>query len=807
MRPRTIHTVLTILVFGALSYQVSASSPAAWCHNDQACGGAAVGTCNVGFTGTLCELCVDGYHLQSYCSACPDSYLIYATDAVGIVLIVGAIYVITRGLLDPDRRLLVSMSTNALLLLSFVQTVSLLTSLQVQWPDPLELWFTYFSFANIDYQYVRSECLSSFSLSAQRAIKYLTPIGLLLIFIALKFILGAIVQLWSSRSARKYAMVTAEAKEGNLSSRPTTAWTTETKKQSDDPILQARLLTEQPVKPLKSMDILHFSFVMMEIMLIGITRSVAETFQCTETSSRLIVNPSYECFSSEWIFDYLLYALAAGVVYLVGSLVFAFWFYKSAPTRVSSKQFREAFKMVWVPLRRDKWWWLGVNVARKIAITLTLAIATDNSFFRLLICLVIALCFLLAQVRCLPYYDMVSNRLEILLQTCQVILIAIATLIVNPVFLPTQSGEDIDKLRICIYVLVFGGGGIAFCCIVSEYFRHRSLTQSRKRHHEEDDEEVTPSDVFLSTHGNKLSEAFLTACGLMSEDGNLHQRIAHWVSRMPAPERSHLASVTDSLYTEYSGRTLVGRRVIDFDSLQKSWAVLDMNGTDENDGSEKQGEDKHARLPAVDEADNENVSSSSDTSSHDGGNREDEEEREHGVEDDEYMLSARSAPDRDYESDGYPMMTREVALDPYSSHRSSHRDSIRESARESARGSLRESSVREKPAFQINVIKVEDDLYDVEQDELIQSEMDRDIELAPVCIPTPSTVSLSRSFSRPPSSLSIPGLVNRSGESIQLSLNPQPMPRASHRESTESRSTERSSSSTYRIFTQTDDAV
>lgn len=123
------------------------------CEPTVACAGG--GACAVGYGGSLCEVCVNGFERienSGECEACPPWVVIAIIVAVvvGVFLAVGLVYLARHN---------TSYISSIAVFVNFVQVLVLLSSFELSWPPWLLSVFAALSFANVDLRLFSAGCV------------------------------------------------------------------------------------------------------------------------------------------------------------------------------------------------------------------------------------------------------------------------------------------------------------------------------------------------------------------------------------------------------------------------------------------------------------------------------------------------------------------------------------------------------------------------------------------------------------------------------------------------------------------------
>ena len=429
-------------------YQVDAETFIV-CEPEAACVGGAGSPCAPGYSGFGCGVCtVDYYRIDGKCVRCPSSPGWVFGGLLALVLVaclafVGVSVVVARRTTkDGKSRHTVWSMASVGAGITYLQILSLLGGLNVQWPSSVSRVLLSFSLVNFNIELFAPEC----SVSSAYGSKYLFLAGIpLLLLGTMGLIFGVVnVVVWVARALGKGDAVWDSA-QLSFFNRKTSV---------------ATVLTALP------------------FMYISVTRSTLAHFNCVKREDGkwyLAGIPGERCFSSGW-FDLLPVAILATLVYVVGiPALFSgiLWVRRNRLDRASSLVRYGTLYRLYV----DRlFFWELVQTGKKLLLVVFQLFFSTEILFQLVLLVALFSVSSLVQVSIRPFYRALHNQLEMALNISVWAVLFCGSLFYSERI--PESGPGRDVVIALTLVIIFGSMCILFMTAMREVILMYSLYQA-----------------------------------------------------------------------------------------------------------------------------------------------------------------------------------------------------------------------------------------------------------------------------------------------------------------------------------------
>jgi hypothetical protein len=327
--------------------------------------------CSPGYTGYLCGLCTAGFYASgNSCTVCKGGS--GALFPVLVVLVIAVVFLFASAGVPSFTKI-----HSVGITVTWIQLVSLFTSLPANWPRPVFRLFQIFSLTNLNLDLFSVECSVTVSFWTKFVLKSLSPI-----FFAVGFFVMYCVH-------RLFAKIDPRI-ENSFSVDPETP----------DPYWKTRYL---------------YGFMNLFVTAHTLLAStVTQFFNCTMSGDGIWVmssNPSVQCFQKEWN-NWIPFAVIFSFLYTIAFPLAVYVFVHRYKAQTNTEWFMARFGSLILPYRAELQAWEIFNMMRRSAIILIIDLLTSISEqLRIFLLLIVFFIILLLQVWKRPYRQKVNNEL------------------------------------------------------------------------------------------------------------------------------------------------------------------------------------------------------------------------------------------------------------------------------------------------------------------------------------------------------------------------------------------------------------
>jgi hypothetical protein len=324
--------------------------------------------CSDGYTGLRCGQCIElkYYKVNGECKKCGN-------EALKWIFLVSVVLVIALLLMRITSVSNVSFPHESRVAYSWIQIIGLFPSLFDQWPDTLLGFLRFFSFANIDLDFVSPECSFSVNFWSVLHLKMMFPFivigSILLLALILKILSTRIFALRSSST--------------------------------DFRVLPFRV----PVMIFS----LSYTYIFVQM---------SKPFSCShqpDGSYTLIASSNLGCFDKTWKtnLDAVIVYIILYTIVLPGLCGGIFFWYRKNP---SDTLFLQRFGLITTAYRTEVFWWELISIFKKgiFAVTSNIFASFLSDTTRHFITLCILFIFFMTEIVSLPYIADFTNKVNLL---------------------------------------------------------------------------------------------------------------------------------------------------------------------------------------------------------------------------------------------------------------------------------------------------------------------------------------------------------------------------------------------------------
>ena len=158
------------------------------------------------------------------------------------------------------------------------------------------------------------------------------------------------------------------------------------------------------------------------------------------------------------------------VVWVFGTIIFAFWFLLKYRKHLEEIYVKRYFLILYQGLRPETFYWEFVNTGRKVFIIIcNVILANYNPMYRVLISVLIILIVFRVQIYLKPYKDLINNEIEM-----KAIMVGSFTLYWGIVFV--SDSANLAQINIVLLILLI----VSNAYFISEWLLYLTISQNSK---------------------------------------------------------------------------------------------------------------------------------------------------------------------------------------------------------------------------------------------------------------------------------------------------------------------------------------
>ncbi|KAJ6253713.1 insulin-like growth factor binding protein [Anaeramoeba flamelloides] len=464
------------------------------CNPEESCTGGVFDQCNTekGYIGDVCTKCDEGfYRFENKCSKCPTGFnwMLFCAILVVFMLLIG-LFTLARRLNEYFGSIAITFS--------FLQILSIMYNLKVDWPDSLQKTFNIALAFNLSFDFLGVECNIKLDYIDKMLLYLFTP----LIFLVMLLIIYGIT-IVHSKFVERYGQRILD-RAPYLAVQPS-------RKQNNAAMYALKSLFSIITKPLTNgfsneerkgltKNFINSYTLLLSFLYLVLSIKILEFFSCEKNEDqvwRMSQYPSIVCYES-WYYKHLIWVLFFAIIYLPGIPILLVCLMVRYSKKLNEDDFDSLFGLISYRYSKTWFFWEIVVMMRKLLMVIIRIFLRNSPAMQVILCIIIILIALLLQAKIKPYLVKRHNHLEFYL-----LLISEAVLFSGLIF-QSNDFEQNSKQSIMLASAVVGMivlGAVVTVLIVISEIRHRLNVKEGK-----DKDEIKYENEILK--GNAISIFF-----------------------------------------------------------------------------------------------------------------------------------------------------------------------------------------------------------------------------------------------------------------------------------------------------------